>query len=35
LKIAFVLARSAKGLDVNGCSNAYKRPAFATSMKGW
>lgn len=35
LKVAFVLAHSAKNLDIGACSNAYKRPSFATSMAGW
>ncbi len=35
LKIAFVRAASAKDLDVGKCSADFKRPPFATSMKGF
>lgn len=35
LKVAFVRARSAKGLAINGCTSAFKRPTFKTSMKGF
>lgn len=35
LRVAFVRAQSAKGLDVNACSATFKLPPFATSMKGW
>jgi pimeloyl-ACP methyl ester carboxylesterase len=35
LKIAFVRAGSAKGLDVDKCSADFKRPPFATSMRGF
>ena len=35
LKVAFVRAGSVRGLDVNGCTNAFKRPPFKTSMKGF
>jgi pimeloyl-ACP methyl ester carboxylesterase len=35
LIVEFVLARSAKGLDLQRCSGSYHRPAFATSMAGF
>ena len=35
LKIQFVRAGSAKGLDTRTCSGAFARPPFATSMKGF
>jgi len=35
LVIAFVRARSVKGLDLNACTATLKLPPFATSMKGW
>ena len=35
LKVAFVLSRSARGLDVSSCSNAFHRPPFTTSMDGF
>jgi pimeloyl-ACP methyl ester carboxylesterase len=35
LKVAFVLAGSAKGLDLAACSGAFRRPPFATSMAGF
>jgi pimeloyl-ACP methyl ester carboxylesterase len=35
LKVAFVRAGSAKGLAMNSCTNAFKRPPFRTSMKGF
>ncbi|HYL28044.1 MAG TPA: alpha/beta fold hydrolase [Candidatus Nitrosotalea sp.] len=35
LIVAFVLAGSAKGLDLAECSGGYRRPAFATSMAGF
>jgi pimeloyl-ACP methyl ester carboxylesterase len=35
LIVEFVHARSAKGLDLERCTDAYHRPAFATSMTGF
>jgi pimeloyl-ACP methyl ester carboxylesterase len=35
LKVAFVRAGSAKALAIESCTNAFKRPAFKTSMKGF
>lgn len=35
LRVQFVRAQSAKGLDVDGCTASFKLPPFATSMKGW
>jgi pimeloyl-ACP methyl ester carboxylesterase len=35
LKVEFVLSRSARGLDVSSCSNAFHRPPFTTSMDGF
>jgi pimeloyl-ACP methyl ester carboxylesterase len=35
LEAEFVLAGSAKALDISQCSAALKLPPFATSMKGW
>lgn len=35
LRIAFIHAASAKGLDVSKCTSTFKLPPFATSMKGW
>jgi pimeloyl-ACP methyl ester carboxylesterase len=35
LKVEFVLARSARGLNVSSCTGAFHRPPFATSMKGF
>jgi pimeloyl-ACP methyl ester carboxylesterase len=35
LKVAFVLAGTARGLDVASCRSAFHRPSFATSMKGY
>ena len=34
LKVAFVLAGSARGLDVSSCSGAFHRPRFQTSIAG-
>ncbi len=35
LKIEFVRAGSAQGLDLSSCRSAFRRPAFATSMTGF
>lgn len=35
LKVAFVLAGSAQGLDEAACASAFRRPPFATSMDGF
>lgn len=35
LKVDFVLAGSAKDLDVDACSGSFARPPFATSMNGF
>jgi hypothetical protein len=35
LIVAFVRAETAKGLDLDRCGGAYRRPAFATSMSGF
>jgi pimeloyl-ACP methyl ester carboxylesterase len=35
LKVAFVLANSARRLDVASCRSAFRRPPFATSMVGF
>jgi len=35
LKVAFVLAGSARELDTDSCSGAFHRPPFATSMAGF
>lgn len=35
LKVAFVRAGSARGLDVSSCSAAFARPPFRTSMAGF
>lgn len=35
LKVAFVLAGSAQGLDAGSCSGAFRRPPFAMSMDGF
>ena len=35
LKVDFVLSGSARGLDVSSCSDAFRRPPFATSMQGF
>jgi pimeloyl-ACP methyl ester carboxylesterase len=35
LKVAFVRAGTARGLDVSSCSAAFARPAFRTSMAGF
>ncbi len=35
LKVAFVRAGSAKDLAIDSCTNAFKRPAFKASMKGF
>ncbi|HEY1975270.1 MAG TPA: alpha/beta hydrolase [Candidatus Baltobacteraceae bacterium] len=35
LVLAFVKAKSAKGLKTNACSATFRLPPFATSMKSW
>jgi pimeloyl-ACP methyl ester carboxylesterase len=35
LKVDFVLSGSARRLDVSSCSDAFRRPPFATSMQGF
>ena len=35
LKVEFVLAGSARGLDLSSCSGSFVRPSFATSMNGF